>query len=751
MNYELYPGRKLNKKNFIDNEVKPIISIIMPFYNSKKYIQETVNSVLNQTYPFFELIIVNDGSTDKESLEILENIERQDTRIKVYHNQNRGVSYSRDYGATKSSESVKYLFFLDDDDVINSTYLECAYWTLETNKDASWAYTDLVNFYGKCFEWIKWFDIDKVKKENFLVVTAMVRKSDYIEVKGFNIKEKAVYEDWNFWLKLLAKGKYPVRMNFIGFWYRKKAENESELQRSSNDIERASKYALETAKTIKDDISAIQYPKEDYNWDGIDEEILKTIQIPKAKKDNKINVLMIIPWMVTGGADKFNLDLISRLDKEKYNFIIVSTLPNENRWRQDFEEHATIYDLTTFLDRKYWTAFIKYLIEVNNIDLIFNTNSTFGYVNIPYLKCEFPEIPIIDYVHMEEWYNRNGGFSRDTSAVASCINKTLVCNKNTEKILINYFKRCSEDIETIYIGVDEKKFKPENEMKNSVLQKYGIDIKGRYIISFIARIDYQKRPFLLMEIIKKVKKSRTDILFLIAGDGPLLESIKQIAKKDNLQDMIIFLGNIKETKEVYSISDLTINCSIKEGLALTSYESLAMGVPVISSDVGGQAELINNNVGVIVPCLQEEKDVYDTTYKTEEIDNYVHAIDITLENLEQYKKESRERILNGFTIDNMVESMDRIFTEEIIRSKNNNQKNIYLKDFKDITLELINYYLVSTKAEYHYLAECWNISKFGCYIKKNNNDKVDKIREILWKNALWRLFVKTIKKLGIKK
>ena len=121
---------------------------------------------------------------------------------------------------------IRSIYFLDDDDVINKTYLECAYWTLQTNKSASWAYSDLLNFQGQESRWIKYFDSEIEKEENLLVVTALIRKEDFWEVNGYELREKAVYEDWNLWLKLLAKGKKPVRMNFDGFWDRKK-EGES--------------------------------------------------------------------------------------------------------------------------------------------------------------------------------------------------------------------------------------------------------------------------------------------------------------------------------------------------------------------------------------------------------------------------------------------------------------------------------------------------------------------------------------------
>lgn len=711
IDYKLYPGRKENRK-FNTDKNNPLISIITPYYNTNKYIEQTVNAVLNQTFPYFEWIIVDDGSTNEKDLVKLEEIGKRDERIKIYHKENEGPAATRDFGASKINSTSKYLLFLDSDDLINETYLECAYWTLETNPNASWAYTDTINFDGEEFTWVKWYNPLKMMCDNILVMTALIRREAFFSVNGFEIREKNVYEDWCLWLKMIKKGMYPVRMNFFGFWYRKKPREESELKQSNNgNRKKAMEYVRKITSTInlnnvKD---AIQYPRENYNWEkicGKKEEII----IPKIKDfDKKINILMIIPWMTVGGADKFNLDIIKKSDHNKYNFIIVTTEPHSNPWRQQFEEYATVYDLTTFIDRKYWTSFLMYLIEKNNINLIFNSNSTFGYNVLPYLKVKYPQIPIMDYIHMEEWYNRNGGFSRDSSSVASVIDKTYVCNQNSEKILINHFKRDARDIDTIYIGVDEELYNYKLFNKNEILKKLKINSEGKYIISYICRISEQKRPFLLLEIISTLSVVRDDFIFVIAGDGNLLNEMKNKAKKMNISQHMIFLGNVKDTANIYAISDLTINCSIKEGLALTSYESLSMGIPVISSDVGGQKELINNDVGVIVPCLQKEKDIFNYNYKKEEIEPYISGINKILNNIERYKKNARNRILNGFTINNMIQNMDKAFCEII---DNPNAKKIdnamNMKDNVDIAEELLTKYFISVKNEYCWLVDNYN-------------------------------------------
>ena len=738
------PGKKLEKIDFENmSGLEPLISIIMPFYNDKEHIEQTINSLLNQTFPAFEILIIDDGSNDKESVEKLKEIQKLDSRIKVHHKENGGAAVARDYGVSKTAKNSKYIVFCDSDDLLNKTYLETAFWTLETNQTASWAYTDSIGFEGTEYTWNKWFDSNKMKKENDLVITSMIKKDDFNEVEGFNINEKNVYEDWNLWLKLIAKGHFPVHMNYYGCWYRRKAE--SELNRARENNERAMEIINATAKTIKGDIKAKQYPLFNYDWDIIKDEV-KSIPSVKRSENNRINLLMIIPWMVMGGADQFNFDLISRLDKSKYDITIISTEPAVNTYRQAFEDYATVYDLSTFLDQKYWVAFINYIIEKNNINIILNTNSEFGYGMLPYLKAKHQNIPIIDYVHMEEWYNRNGGYSRDSSGVASVLDKTLVCNENSRKILIDHFGRNEKEVETVYIGVDEKKFDPSKYDRDKLKEKYNLP-KDKYIMSFICRISEQKRPMLLLEVIKKLKETRDDFVVLIIGDGNLLNKMKSTAKKYNLLNNMIFMGRTNKTDEIYDVSDLTINCSIKEGLALTAYESLAMGVPVVSSDVGGQKELIDENTGVIVPCMQEEEDIFDFNYSEEEVQNYVDAINKILANLKKYKQNCRKKILNGFTIDQMVIRMSNIL--ENIANEPNKQKKIE-SDNIDICKELITNRLINISEKYGWEAKEYN-SYFGFSIDDIEGYKFELFKEKMWQHKWYRGIIRFLQKTGIMK
>lgn len=737
--FTLEPGKKLIKRDY-ENKEEPIITVVMPFYNDKDYIEQAVICVLNQTFPLFELLIIDDGSTDEESLKKLREISSLDSRIKVYHKENEGLAATRDFGASKSSNSCKYLFFLDSDDLIEETYFECAYWTLETNPNASWAYGDLVGFEDREYTWNILFDSEKLKKENYLVATAMIRKKDFSEVNGYGLKEKAINEDWNFWLKMVSKGKFPVKMNYYTFWYRRKASG-GELAKAEKNKKRTKEIISQAIKSINKKVYAIHYPKYDYNWETIEDNFENIIKI-KESKNNKTNLLYIIPWMVMGGADQFNIDFVNGLDKEKFDVTIILTEPANNIGRQKFKD-CTIYDLTTFLDIKYWIPFINYIIDKKNINIIINSNSEIGYSYLPYLKQTYPNIPIIDYIHMEEWYYRNGGYSRDSSMVSSVIDLTMTCNGRSTNILKEHFKRNPNEVKTIYIGVDEKKFNPENYNKLELREKYEIP-NDRFIVSYICRIANQKRPLLLMEIIRKYAEINQNVLFLIVGDGPMLWQMKKKVEEYKLKNNIKFMGRFSETQIIYSISDATINCSIKEGLALTSYESLSMNVPVISSDVGGQKELINDEVGVIVDCIQDEKDINNYNYSDEEIDLYVKALTKVSKKLNYYSKNCRKRILDGFTIKHMIKNMNNILEE--INKKPNKEKiesGKELQKYHELTRELIVKEYAQISPKYQYLCEEYK-KEFGYIDNRFENFKIR-----MWNHKWYRGLVKFLKKIGV--
>ncbi|MCL1867938.1 MAG: glycosyltransferase [Paludibacter sp.] len=124
------------------------VSIIIPVYNTEKYIEEAINSIINQTLREIEIIVVNDGSTDN-SAKILENFAQQDNRIKILtHEKNKGQSVARNTGM--DIMQGEYIYFFDSDDILELDCLELCYNKSQAD-DLDFLFFDAVTFYDNGF------------------------------------------------------------------------------------------------------------------------------------------------------------------------------------------------------------------------------------------------------------------------------------------------------------------------------------------------------------------------------------------------------------------------------------------------------------------------------------------------------------------------------------------------------------------------------------------------------------------------
>lgn len=186
----------------------PLISAIVPLYNGERTIRETIESVLNQTFSDFELIIINDGSQDS-SLDIVSDI--SDRRLKVLSYTNAGVNASRNRGICQSSGD--FVAFLDADDLWTPDKLASQLKALQENPQASVAYswTDYIDESSHFLRRGTYLTFNGNVYENLLMINflengsnPLIRRQALIEVGGF--EESLTYaEDWDMWLRLAAK------------------------------------------------------------------------------------------------------------------------------------------------------------------------------------------------------------------------------------------------------------------------------------------------------------------------------------------------------------------------------------------------------------------------------------------------------------------------------------------------------------------------------------------------------------------
>lgn len=197
---------------------KPLVSVIIPCFNHGKFLQETVDSVLNSDYASLEIIIVDDESTDN-SLDVAQQLAEKHGNIQVFQQKNGGPSKARNLGIKEAKGQI--ILPLDADDLISKEYIEEAVKILTQQEDVKVVYALAKKFGAVQGEWkLKPFSSDALAKDNMIYVSALFRKTDWERVGGFSDSLELVREDWEFWIKLLKDGGNAYQMPFHGFFYR---------------------------------------------------------------------------------------------------------------------------------------------------------------------------------------------------------------------------------------------------------------------------------------------------------------------------------------------------------------------------------------------------------------------------------------------------------------------------------------------------------------------------------------------------
>jgi glycosyltransferase involved in cell wall biosynthesis len=181
----------------------PLISVVIPCYNDGAYLPETVERLRQQTFTDYEIIIVNDGSTDQHTLQVLEELSQKG--VTVLHKENGRMSSARNYGVKHARG--EYIAALDADDYFDPTFFEKALKVLREETNTA-VVTSYIQLFG---EFTKLSKPRGGNEYNFLFsnqcpACAMVRKSCWDAVGGYDEAMVNGYEDWEFYIRITQKG-----------------------------------------------------------------------------------------------------------------------------------------------------------------------------------------------------------------------------------------------------------------------------------------------------------------------------------------------------------------------------------------------------------------------------------------------------------------------------------------------------------------------------------------------------------------
>jgi glycosyltransferase involved in cell wall biosynthesis len=605
------PGRRTVSRNYKRGSAACEhidVSIITPYYNTEPLFVETFVSIQAQSLQNWEWLIVDDGSTDRESINRLAEVAAKDERIKLIRQENAGPGAARNAACRKATG--RYVCLLDSDDMVEPTYLEKCAWFLDSNSEFAFCNAYSVVFGDQQYLWTKGFERGKAHLQaNSGPPISVIRRSAYLDCGGFDESIRFGHEDWDFWLAMAKAGHWGYTIREFLQWYRKRGDGRFEQ--------------IMRTGTVNDEFERRMHRK----YDGLDKEFpeptrrhpqpyetIETVALvtnPLAANASGRRIMLIVPWMVMGGADRVNLDLIEGLAARGHDITICATLLADHRWMHEFARLTPdIFVLPNILRASDYPRFLAYLIQSRQIDTVVITGSTIGYQLLPYLRSVSTHVAFVDMCHVEEPHWLNGGHPRFGVGYQDALDLNIV----TTRHLAEWMQGRGADgarIRVMYTGVRSAHAGRLAEVRNLVRAELGIPAEMPVIV-FAGRICEQKRPAILAEILKVVHEHGLIFQALVIGDGEQRAQLEKLLNQYHLTAIVQMLGSVPHQKwlDILVASDILLMPSQYEGISIALLEAMAAGVVPVVAKVGGQEEIVTPEVGMLIPHGGNELQAY---------------------------------------------------------------------------------------------------------------------------------------------
>lgn len=558
------------KTKIIEQNIKFTIGI--PVYNHSEYLEQCIQSCLEQSYRNFEIILTDDHSSEKEIIPLLKKYEKQyPNKIRcIYHNQNSGISSTINEQILNSKSD--YYVFLDCDDYLEKNALFEVFKVIKAS-NSDYIFTDRNHvdekgnflFKVECggFKQLldAGLDINEILPLGMAASHMKTIKLSFLNKVGlnsnyFSIPGKAGCQDYDLALRSL--------LNDCNFYYLNKALYNHRWH--SKSITMGNNYQ----QTLLSDMVQQLFKVRKY---------LSNIHLNREKLvSKKKHILFIVPYLVTGGAERWLLNLSSFLKSNKYTVTIFTT-NGSGEWEQEAKkccDNLIINDVRTKTQDDIIDSLIAYITK-QQVDIVHISNSEIGYTSSKKLSEIYPKPMIVDTIHSDK-----SGFINFSNKFSSYIDHRFTVSKITLKTLINHNLITSKSSSTVYNACNYQ-------IPNTSLKK-------KNFISYVGRLSEEKNPQLFIDICNVLSKQLTNYTFQIVGDGPLFESLK----RNNKNNKIKFLGQQKNLNDIYKTSKYIFITSNTEGLPLVLAEAMSQGCIVFSTPVGGIPEIIESNINGIL-------------------------------------------------------------------------------------------------------------------------------------------------------
>lgn len=381
---------------------------------------------------------------------------------------------------------------------------------------------------------------------------------------------------------------------------------------------------------------------------------------PRRHDPKKINLLYLIPYMVVGGAERIDLDILEGLNRERFHITLAVERGGEQPWLDKFKSRVDeLFILPDFLDGDaLHDTFVDYLLISRNADIVFNRNTRMGYRAARRWRAPESQVRFADLLHL---HNFGEDWVKVSAPYHEFIHRRYVTNDDLKNYMGKEYGHRDGRIQAVHCGVDPDVFEP-NKIERGRLRREMKLSEGSEIVGFLGRFEEQKNPIKWVEVAAELRRDHSDVHFAMIGGGPLLVDAKAKAIELGIADRVYFAGFRDDIPNLLIDLDCLLLVSSHEGLPQAVLEAMSLGVSVVSSDAGGTRECVTADVGHILPI--------DASPKA-----YAEKVALVLQELRKgdgLRRKCRERIQLHFIKRRMCEFYAKEFEEmfgEVDRAK----------------------------------------------------------------------------------
>ena len=375
-------------------------------------------------------------------------------------------------------------------------------------------------------------------------------------------------------------------------------------------------------------------------------------------QNQKIKIVFIMDFIfnITGGTENQIIKILNNLDDNKFEktLLCLKNTPwlNENSDNIDCKVLSLNYNVNNHLDPKNFLVFIKLVNLIKNInpDIVITFFPTSYMIGVIAAKIAGIKKILSTRRDYGLWLNKK---NKIPLKIANFFLSGIITNSELVKeLVIKKEKIDFNKINVIYNGITINNSPQNTNDLHLFSKKLKIPIDKK-IIGIVAGLRPMKNHQTLFKAGTILKSKRSDIIYLIVGDGARREELKSLVKQLGLSNNVYFLGWQKNIKKVLNLFNIGINCSGNEGLSNAIMEYMAYGIPCIVSDSGGNTELIKDQINGLVFKTKDEIDLAEKILLL--LDNK------NLQN--QFKSKSKEIINTQFSINTMVTKYEKYFLD----------------------------------------------------------------------------------------